>query len=1050
MSPSLDFELCCDPRRALIAGLAVIGMLASPARAGESNPAGSQVQTAPLTEAGLAFEAALGLAGSERLAALEELDRSLAELKKRGLDGDERLAAVFLAGEIRFEMGDFKAAREAFRQAAGERGVFADDAALAAIEALEAAGNDAEAAREWVKWEERNQDSPLRAEARLARVWNALRLGKTAEAQKLLKELIAKDRWIESDARVALARAAALYLEARPAEALTALGSAPRGAAATYLRALCHRAQGSILKSAAMFQEVAERYPGSPLRDHAMFAKANIFLAGRDYRSAAQEFARVMERASNPEVQAEAELRGAASAFLAGATDSSLALLRAVVENRRGTDVAARAQFLVGEIQRSQGEYQQAIVDLNRVLTEYFQHSIAASAQYRVARCLDALGRRADATSAYQAVVSGYPLEPEAPAAAYLAGVGLMAQGRPLAAAPYFQLVLDRYAAKHDSAGALVFAAREHQELVEAALCLLELSYHRGGNLGQLSGAPHLLLQKMPPSRSPWRAYALLIDADASAAQARYAEAEATLEKLFREFPEHPVGASANKLLAWTYARQGRDSLAIATEERMVARYAASGNLEGVSSAYLNIAHSRFNQKDYPEAAAAYEDFLRRFPDHPRRLIARYQAGLCYMRLDRAGDAVDRWEAIVSDSADAPIAERAWARAGDLYFQAERYDNAKRCYRGLLEHFAESSAAPVAMLRLAQCEYNAGQDASALEAFSAAIARFPGGPAAREAARGSELALYRLGQAPGGAEKLANLVEQHPGSAFAPDAQFQIARRQYEEKQFAPAAESFRRVVSQFPGYSAADRAQFLMAESYAQSGSAAESRQAYEQFLSYFPESELRPTVLFKLGMLHFEAKDHMQAAIMFTTLLDDSVTTEVASASLYNLALCQGLVGQPDEAQASLDRYRKQYPGDERAAQVAYQLGVLHDGAGRAGDAIQEFERALTSSPPPALAVELNYRLGQCRERLGDPAGALRAYEKAVASKDKDDPFRLSAVARCAAIHEEKREFALALTAYRDIAKHSKDRELVAAATGRASQLEAGAGVRKASDPK
>ena len=41
------------------------------------------------------------------------------------------------------------------------------------------------------------------------------------------------------------------------------------------------------------------------------------------------------------------------------------------------------------------------------------------------------------------------------------------------------------------------------QELVEAALCLLELAYHRAGNLGQLSGAPHLLLQKLPPSRTP-------------------------------------------------------------------------------------------------------------------------------------------------------------------------------------------------------------------------------------------------------------------------------------------------------------------------------------------------------------------------------------------------------------------------------------------------------------------------------------------------------------------------------------------------------------------
>ncbi len=182
---------------------------------------------------------------------------------------------------------------------------------------------------------------------------------------------------------------------------------------------------------------------------------------------------------------------------------------------------------------------------------------------------------------------------------------------------------------------------------------MVELSYHRAGNLGQLSGAPHLLLQKMPTSRSPWRAYALLIDADASAAQGRHAEAEATLERLFREFPDHEVGSAANKLLAWTYAQRGRDSLAIATEERMLARYAMSGDERNLASAQLNIAHARFNQKNYAAAARAYDEFLKRFPGNPARLLAHYQAGLACMRLDRAGDAVDHWEAIIADSAGA-------------------------------------------------------------------------------------------------------------------------------------------------------------------------------------------------------------------------------------------------------------------------------------------------------------------------------------------------------------------------------------------------------------
>ena len=126
------------------------------------------------------------------------------------------------------------------------------------------------------------------------------------------------------------------------------------------------------------------------------------------------------------------------------------------------------------------GKPADAIVEYNRVLTSYFKHSVAASAQYRVARCLDALGRRADATGSYEAVVRGYPLEPEAPAAAYLAGVGMLAQKnaarRGARTSSSCSTATPR---RSDAKGLVVFASPEHQEIVEAALCLLEYSYHQ-------------------------------------------------------------------------------------------------------------------------------------------------------------------------------------------------------------------------------------------------------------------------------------------------------------------------------------------------------------------------------------------------------------------------------------------------------------------------------------------------------------------------------------------------------------------------------------------
>jgi len=1037
-----------DRRLALtlaLAGTLLLGVSATPAWAGKNKkkdpPPQAAASGATLQEAGLRFESARLLGDADRPAGLEEALQITNRAIQRGSD-DEKAAARFLSGEIRCGLGRYGEATDEFRRAEDgfRKTPFADDAAFAAIQAMEAAGRDAEAAKAWTDWEGRYAQSPLMGEARLSEAWNALRRGDAALAQKTLAALTASRTWYATDPRVTLAQATVLYQRGKAAEAAAMLGPKPSGAAATYLRALCFKSSGSLLKAAAGFQDVADRYPDSTLRDHALLAKADAFLQAKDYRSAAQEFSRAAEKVRDDKVRAEAELRSAGSIYLSGQVDSSLALLRDIVSRRAGTDFAARAQFLVGESLIGKKMYAEAIVELNRVLTTYFQHSVAASAQYRVARCLDALGRRGDATGTYQAVVSGYPLEPESPAAAYLAGVGLLSQNKPLAAAPYFQIVLDRYATRSDSSSTLTFASPELAGLVDAALCLLEYTYHKAGDIGQLAGAPHLLLQRMPPSRSPWRAWALLIDADASAASGKYAEAQATLERLTRDFPQHPIGASATKLLAWTYARQGRDSLAIASEERLVALYGASGNASVVSGALLDIARYRFNQKRYKDAAATYDAFLRQFPTHPDRLTARYQAGLCYSRLNRAGDAVDQWEAVVRDSASAPIAEKAWARAGDLYFQAQRYTEAKRCYSGLLEHFASTDVAALATLRLAQCEYNAGNDALALAGYAKTMDQYPNTPAAKEAKRGTELSLYRLGQSAKGSEVLQTLIEKYPSSAFAADAQFQIAKRHYQAKQYPDAAEGFRKVVSQFPGFSSADQAQFLLGDSYAQAGSQPEARLAYEQFLSFFPESDLRSTVQFRLGLMEFESKEYGRAAVAFTQVLEESVSTEMGSASRYNLALCQKLLGQTDEARASLEKFRAEHPRDSRTADVSFQLGDMDEGAGNMQGAEQNFKAALDAGPSASLQVEALYRLGRAREALGDTDGALKAFLQASASPERKNAFRVSALTRCAAIYESRKSFSKAYDIYLDIARNSQDQELAALAKGRASQLQPG----------
>lgn len=1023
------------PRNAgrMLVGMALAATLIVDASAGTREE--QERASARLEEIGLRLDGARELVAAERGPALERMAAELGEVLGSKLPTERREAAYFLAAEIHFALGNAAEAEKSYRKAARNEGL-EDVSEAGAIRARELAGRDAEAAKQWREWQKEFAASPLVPEARLAAAWNAVRRDSLAEATALLETLRAEAPWMNADPRVALAEATVHYLEGRPAEALAILPEDASDAAALYLRGLAHRERGDALVAAARFQEVTERHPDSPLRDLALLAKADIFLDSRAWRSAADEFARVAELAHREDVRAEADLRRAAAVLLDGDAEGGVDHLRSVVSAWPGTSAAARAQYLLGEALWAEERYDEAIAAFNGVLTSYFDHELAARAQYRVGRSLDALGRGTEATSAYQAVVSGYTQSPEAPAAAYLAAVGLLDMGRPLDAAPYFQIVLDRYTIQDGET--VSFATPEHRELVEAALCLLQLSYHRAGDLGQLCGVPHLLLAKMPPSESPWRAHALLIDADALASLSRFEEAQATLETLLEEFASSPVAVPANRLLAWTYARQGQHERALATEERMLERYEQLEDVESVSAALLHKAHILFNEKRYEGAAATYDQFAARFPDHPERPTALYQGGLCHLRLGNTGDAVDRWEEVVALDPASDLASKAWARAGDLYFQAEHYEDAKRCYAGLLQHFGGADTEARALLRIAQCEYNAGNDAEALQGFSEVATRFGDAPIAREAERGIELALYRLGQREDGAEVLAALVEQYPSSSFAADAQFEIALRRYEAEDWTAAADEFRRVVTQFPSFSAADRAHYLMADAYERSGQAKRAREAYEQFLFFFASSEFRPATQFRLGSLRFEEGDYMRAAVDFTTVLEEDVSPETRLASLYNLALCHVLLSQAEEARATLEQFRAQLGGrDERVADVAYRIGELDERSGRWEQAVAGYEDALASGAPSSLKPELYYRIGTCRESLADADGAIGAYRKAVATDIRDDAYRLSAAARLAVLHEERGEWAQAAETYRQIARDAEDPELASAARERAEQL-------------
>ena len=948
-------------------------------------------------------------------------------------------AAISLAEGAHLAAGDL------YAQAAAELGgtLFSDDADFGRARALEAAGQDAAALELWQQWRAAHPGSPLAIEAGLALAWNHLRAGRTGPARNLAAELVADHPWLENDARRLVLLGAAAFSEGDPGTALGHLDAAaqigPLPPHGLMLQGLAREAEGQSLVAALAYQAIIDHHSANALAAHAYQAKGRIFDDEGMYRSAAAAFSRAAAGNTRSDLRAGQEFLAAACFFLGGQQQQGLDAMATVVRTYPHTELASRACFSLGEMRWLQGEYELAMGHFNEALASNFDPDLAGRALYRTGRCLDAMGRTAEAAGSYQAVAEGHPYLPEAPAAVYLAGVGLFEQDRPMAAAAYFQLLLDRYAGE---GARYVFADESRRELMEAGLCLLEYSYHQAGEYGLMAGAPHLALQKMPPSGSLWRAYTLLLDADALAAVDRYAESQATLATLFAEYPDHPVGIRANRLLAWTYAQQGRQDLAIETEQAMLARFGAQQDGENLAGSLLTIAHAHFNAKRYAEAAAAYRDYLQNPDDADRQLTALYQEGLCYVRLDRAGDALDTWARITSQAPASPQARKAWLRSGDILFQAAHYDAAREQFTALAQHFPSPEIRSAATLRLARCDHNQGRTAEALALYRQVAAGFAGSPEAPQAAEGITQILYAMGRE-GDALALKELVQKYPDSPLAPEAGFELALQKYEAGEYEAVAGDFAALFARYPGYSAADRNLWFAADSLERAGHQDRARQGWQDFLTYFPHSELAATAQLHLAGLRFRDGRYHLAVSDYQRVLQMPADPEVHAAAWYNLASCRRILGEQELALAALARYEGlppcNCPRDVAAIRVQ---GEIQQELGHLREAARQYARAVEQGADAEEAVELNYLAGMCLKQAGDLDQALKSYSLAIASPDLSNAFRLSALAQTADLQEEQGNYQGALSAYQDLMKNATDPALAGAAGERAAQLEAALG--------
>jgi TolA-binding protein len=849
-------------------------------------------------------------------------------------------------------------------------------------------------------------DRPLLREARYWLAETLLRLGRTADVERLLL-LVAQDDPRSEFGLYATADLGWLALE----------GGDPR-------RALGH------------FDSVLKMGLPAPLVTHARHGRAMALYGLKRYADARDEWTRILNV-------------GAAS--------------RASVP----AGVASEANFWLGETLGRLGDYKGAVARLQSFTASRPRVSVA-SGFLALGWWSRAAGQSADAVKAYRALLASYPNAPETPwARAGLVQALLDLDDYPAAreearrlnetdrsgtlSLPTFLLVRQWLAAKSRGDDARVLdeellartldpparawvllvsaeqarqsgqsdEARTRFDLVRQSPVLPVFGQFASFRLAQAdfdlrefaqaeAGAKSLLNETLP---ADLRAAALVLGAEAAYWARDYNEAFGLYTRCLTDAPSQSTASRVVLALGWVELRRGRLD---AARQRWTSFAQQAPTDPHAAEALLLSAELAAKAGDVQTARAQLNEVILKFPNTEPGQVAVLNRAVLAIEAGRAQDALNELSTLVLHASTSPYLGRARVARGVALLAVGRTALAQPDFQAALgqgeDVLPHLGLGVVAFTRAdwdtASREFSAARDTGSGAAvvaaeYGLAAVAFNGGKrdefkrlAAPLVSRpedprltpplllGME-AVAAQGKSWTEARDLAlRLTNRFPRHEAAPAALADVAAAAGSEGQWALAREMYETMSKRHPAYRVGLDGRLIFAESLLRTGAPAAARRELDAFVkASSPRDPRMPEALFLLAQAQ-EASGNRGAALDTYTRLDrEYPNNKRRGAVMLATARLLQAEGKWNEASGLLKRVLDQ--DDPRlVTEAAYRLGEGLRGAGQNEDAVEAYMTAAYLGPESIWGRRALLGAGQSFAALKQPESAAIVYKKLLAA--------------------------------------------------------------------
>lgn len=853
--------------------------------------------------------------------------------------------------------------------------------------------------------------------------------GQWGDAGETLEKLTQSDPYYRKDQRVLYASGLLLFKQNDFEKAYEKLQFVSNEEG-IYYQAVCLTRLNKYLPAVTVLRRLLAEYPDSRLREEARHLIADCYYHAADYDVALAEYTAFLADFPHSALAQRALYQKGFSYIRKNEFSAGIDILKDVIRRYPFGEYAPLAQSLIAQSLTEQRRYDAAISAYTVLITSYPHNITVPEGYYKLGWCYFNLKKYQTSIEKCRQMVRLYPSHELMPDALFLIAENYRRMANlDDAVVCYEQIVRSPVATP---------------EKIESALFMLAKTYSQQKKHKEVVSTYHYIVNNFPAESSAWRPFTLLRIAEAYYYLGIFNDAENIYNTIIERYPFTRAANLAVEGKSWIYFQRKEYDLAKKERELLLDKIAVlSSTATKISSAY-ELGNISFNQKDYAGALGYYESFMEEHPSDPLVPDASFNAGRSYYKMEYYTRAIAEWEILIARYPGHARSRDAVGIIADTYFRAQKYPEAIRAYQRAQANYPGTDLAKESQLRIAQSYLNANDNLTAISEFEKFIRLYGNDPLSATALDGIIMASYKLGQSSAGGEidiqVMQRLLAKYPGTRFAASVEYRLAERYYEKKDYTRAAEVFQRAYSNSYIGENAPRALFFQAESLYLKGDHTEASAGFRRFIENYPQHEHIALAYLHLANAQYHLKKYGEAGKLYVRLTHlSSIDEELASTALHNASVCFRKLENWDQVVMVNKRFIELYPKSEKINDVRLELAETYEALTQNDMARGVYRDMLTRLPAEdPLVPELHYRIAELFYKDGQADKAEAELLILISREPRDDPWRLSAMAKRAQEYERSKNLRAALDAYRDILNSTRSAKWITAAESRIEVLE------------